>query len=85
MAWCVLTPDETETGSGSHLAVGSTLHALKALSYPRWEDYNYELADPVQNRAYWLGDGQTYSEKTLTGDRTSNLLRTGLIELIRFF
>ncbi|KAL7277473.1 hypothetical protein ACG7TL_008394 [Trametes sanguinea] len=48
---------------------GSTLHALKALSHPRWEDYNYELADPVKNRLYWLGDGQTYAEKTLTGDR----------------
>ncbi|KAI8972557.1 FAD/NAD-P-binding domain-containing protein [Trametes punicea] len=48
---------------------GSTLHGLRALSHPRWEDFNYELADPVQNRMYWLGDGQTYNEKTLTGDR----------------
>ncbi|CDO72702.1 hypothetical protein BN946_scf184985.g122 [Trametes cinnabarina] len=41
----------------------------RALSYPRWEDYNYERADPIQNRLYWLGDGQTYAEKTLTGER----------------
>lgn len=50
---------------------GSTLHALKALAHPRWEDYNYELADPTRNRMYWLGDGQTHNEKTLTGDSTS--------------
>ena len=36
--------------------------------HPRWEDYNYERADAVHNRLYWLGDGQTYNEKTLTGD-----------------
>ncbi len=54
----------------SHLAcVGSTLHALKALRNPRWEDYNYEQADDVPNRMYWLGDGQTWNEKTMTGDR----------------
>ncbi|TBU26572.1 FAD/NAD(P)-binding domain-containing protein [Dichomitus squalens] len=49
---------------------GSTLHALKALRHPRWEDYNYEQADPIPNRMYWLGDGQTWNEKTMTGDRT---------------
>ncbi|KAI0635260.1 hypothetical protein C8Q77DRAFT_1054047 [Trametes polyzona] len=48
---------------------GSTLQGMKALQHPRWEDYNYELADSVQNRLHWLGDGQTYNEKTLTGDR----------------
>ena len=46
---------------------GSTLHALKALRNPRWEDYNYELLDNVPNRMYWLGDGQTWNEKTFTG------------------
>ncbi|KAI0628458.1 FAD/NAD-P-binding domain-containing protein [Trametes polyzona] len=59
-----------EEGRVVGLWPGSTLHALKALSHPRWEDYNYERADPeVGNRMYWLGDGQTHSEKTLTGDR----------------
>ena len=48
---------------------GSNVHAKKALQYPRWEDYNYERADDVENPLYWLGDGQTYNEKTLTGDR----------------
>ncbi|KAJ8480894.1 hypothetical protein ONZ51_g6367 [Trametes cubensis] len=53
----------------SNLLLGSMLHGMKALIYPRWEDYNYERADPIQNRLYWLGDGQTYNEKTLSGDR----------------
>ncbi|KAL1943924.1 hypothetical protein VTO73DRAFT_3742 [Trametes versicolor] len=48
---------------------GSALQCIKALMHPRWEDYNYERADPVDNRLHWLGDGQTYNEKTLTGDR----------------
>ncbi|KAI0328942.1 FAD/NAD-P-binding domain-containing protein [Cubamyces sp. BRFM 1775] len=58
-----------EEGRVVGLWPGSMLHCMKALIYPRWEDYNYERADPVQNRLYWLGDGQTYNEKTLTGDR----------------
>ncbi|KAI0942198.1 hypothetical protein AcW1_002883 [Taiwanofungus camphoratus] len=48
---------------------GSSLHALRALEHPRWEDFKYELEDGVSNRMYWLGDGQTYNEKTMTGDR----------------
>ncbi|KAI0372040.1 FAD/NAD-P-binding domain-containing protein [Pilatotrama ljubarskyi] len=59
-----------EEGRVTGLWPGSTLQAVKAIEHPRWEDYNYELADPVKNRFYWLGDGQTLSEKTLTGDRT---------------
>lgn len=58
---------------------GSTLHALKALSYPRWEDFTYELADPVENRFYWLGDGQTHAEKTLTGDSTFSFTPTSTL------
>ncbi|KAL5511009.1 hypothetical protein ACEPAG_3728 [Sanghuangporus baumii] len=53
---------------------GSNLHVVKTLQYPRWEDYNYEFLDSVPgsrgpNRFYWLGDGSTYNEKHLTGDR----------------
>ncbi|KAH9893936.1 FAD/NAD-P-binding domain-containing protein [Cubamyces lactineus] len=58
-----------EEGRVVGLWPGSTLHGLKALMHPRWEDFNYERADPVRNRFYWLGDGQTYNEKTLSGDR----------------
>ena len=40
---------------------------MKALQHPRWEDYDYELAEE-ENSLFWLGDGQTYNEKTQTGD-----------------
>ena len=51
---------------------GSCLHYVTTLSHPRWEDYNYELLDEskTQNRFYWLGDGSTYNEKHMVGDRT---------------
>ncbi|KAI0666937.1 hypothetical protein C8Q78DRAFT_982944 [Trametes maxima] len=58
-----------EDGRVAGLWPGSPLHGIRALTHPRWEDYNYELEDAVENRLYWLGDGQTYNEKTLTGDR----------------
>ncbi|PIL26744.1 hypothetical protein GSI_11158 [Ganoderma sinense ZZ0214-1] len=48
---------------------GSNLHAVKALQHPRWEDYEYERADPEENSLYWLGDGQTWDEKDENGDR----------------
>ncbi|VDB82950.1 unnamed protein product [Peniophora sp. CBMAI 1063] len=50
---------------------GSCLHLARALSHPRWEDYDYEglAEDHTENRFYWLGDGLTLAEKTLTGDR----------------
>ncbi|KAI0671631.1 FAD/NAD-P-binding domain-containing protein [Trametes maxima] len=57
-----------EEGRVVGLWPGSTLQGMKALANPRWEDYKYELEDRVQNRFYFLGDGQTYNEKTLTGD-----------------
>ncbi|PYH91890.1 flavin-binding monooxygenase [Aspergillus ellipticus CBS 707.79] len=40
---------------------GSSLHSLKVLSHPRWEDFTYEyIAD---NANGWLGDGWTANEK----------------------
>ena len=42
---------------------------MRSLRYPRWEDFNYDLPDGIKNRMHWLGDGQTYNEKTMTGDR----------------
>ena len=50
---------------------GSNLHAVKALQYPRWEDYEYERADAEGNSLYWLGDGQSLNEKNNSGDSTS--------------
>ena len=57
---------------------GSSLHAVRTFEYPRWEDYDYTFFDPPKNakgetgkrtRWQWLGDGSTYNEKTMTGDR----------------
>ncbi|KZT07847.1 FAD/NAD-binding domain-containing protein [Laetiporus sulphureus 93-53] len=58
-----------EEGRNVALWPGSCLHAVRAYEHPRWEDFDYELADGVRNRMYWLGDGQTYNEKTMSGDR----------------
>ncbi|TFY58142.1 hypothetical protein EVJ58_g6594 [Rhodofomes roseus] len=58
-----------EEGRVVALWPGSCLHAVRALEHPRWEDFQYELPDGVKNRMHWLGDGQTYNEKTMTGDR----------------
>lgn len=43
---------------------GSSLHALKAMAYPRWEDYEYEYINDNPNG--WLGDGWTENEKSKT-------------------
>lgn len=48
---------------------GSSLHALRALKHPRWEDFNYERLDSTKNRLNWLGNGMTLNEQTMTGDR----------------
>ena len=52
---------------------GTCLHAVRALSRPRWEDYEYTLLDDEEatgdNPLYWLGDGMTANEKSMAGDR----------------
>ncbi|VDB82952.1 unnamed protein product [Peniophora sp. CBMAI 1063] len=50
---------------------GSCLHLVRTLSHPRWEDFEYTqlVEDEAKARFYWLGDGLTYAEKTLQGDR----------------
>ncbi|KAI0720658.1 FAD/NAD-binding domain-containing protein [Fomitopsis betulina] len=59
----------TEDGRIVGLWPGSCLHAVRTIEHPRWEDYTYELSGGVKNRMHWLGDGQTYNEKTMNGDR----------------
>ena len=59
-----------EEGRVVGLWPGSCLHAVRAFERPRWEDYNYEYLDGVHNRFHWLGDGSTYNDKYMTGDRT---------------
>ncbi|KAI5115440.1 hypothetical protein M0805_005525 [Coniferiporia weirii] len=58
-----------EEGRVVGLWPGSCLHAIKTLENPRWEDFNYEPLGESKNRFYWLGDGSTYNEKHMVGDR----------------
>ncbi|THV06458.1 FAD/NAD-P-binding domain-containing protein [Dendrothele bispora CBS 962.96] len=61
-----------EEGRVVALWPGSPLHAVHALSNPRWEDYKYELLDPgVKNRFYWLGDGSTMADNGVPGTDSS--------------
>ncbi|KAG5641634.1 hypothetical protein DXG03_004557 [Asterophora parasitica] len=69
-----------EEGRVSALWPGSALHAARALAHPRWEDFEYEqLDDPVKNRFYWLGDGQTVDDKDPNGDRMAPNFLTKLV------
>jgi len=40
---------------------GSSLHAMKTLENPRWEDYNYEALDG-RNQLDWIGNGWTLED-----------------------
>lgn len=43
--------------------LGSPLHGVKSLQYPRWEDYIYERLDgDGNNRLYFLGQGDTVAD-----------------------
>ena len=42
---------------------------MRALRYPRWEDYDYERHNATHNRLFWLGKGITLNEETNSGDR----------------
>lgn len=43
------------------IGVGSSLHALKVFSHPRWEDFEYQYVNDNPNS--WIGDGWTENEK----------------------
>lgn len=70
LAWYVT--NRHEIGLQSDSVIGSSLHCMRALRYPRWEDYDYERADSSKNRLYWLGDGMTHNEVTLSGNSKSS-------------
>ncbi|KAH8099903.1 FAD/NAD-binding domain-containing protein, partial [Cristinia sonorae] len=57
-----------EEGRVVGLWPGSCMHAIRALQYPRWEDFNYERVSKVKNRFQWLGDGSTHVEKYFDGE-----------------
>lgn len=48
----------------SLVSTGSSLHAMKALAHPRWEDFTYEYEH--DNLCGWLGNGWTVNEKNKT-------------------
>ena len=54
-------------GRVSALWPGSSLHAVKALEKPRWEDYDYEYADG--NPFGWFGNGWSERDSDETMDR----------------
>ncbi|BDD61661.1 hypothetical protein MAP00_006699 [Monascus purpureus] len=54
----------SEDGRVTALWPGSSLHSLKALKFPRWEDWEYEYVNNNPNG--WIGDGWTENEKNKT-------------------
>ncbi|KAF9566936.1 FAD/NAD(P)-binding domain-containing protein [Agrocybe pediades] len=48
---------------------GSSMHAIRALAHPRWEDFNYEYLHEGNNRFHWLGDGQTVADRDPDADK----------------
>lgn len=56
-------PEERKTGRVNALWPGSCMHALQALSSPRWEDFNMESCNG--NDFGWFGNGWTMCERTL--------------------
>lgn len=69
MAWYVDHSVGLRPLASADFESGSCLHALVALRHPRWEDFNYESEKEERSRLHWLGDGSTYNEKHLIGDR----------------
>ncbi|KAJ6124334.1 hypothetical protein N7471_011651 [Penicillium samsonianum] len=51
----------TESGRVPALWPGYSLHSMKALANPRWEDFKYCYVH--YNASGWLGDGWTENEK----------------------
>ncbi|KAF7302712.1 hypothetical protein HMN09_00906100 [Mycena chlorophos] len=59
-----------EEGRVVALWPGSSLHAVRALQYPRWEDYTYEPLDAShRNRFFFVGSGSTVAEDAPDGDK----------------
>ncbi|KAJ9266407.1 hypothetical protein DTO212C5_6330 [Paecilomyces variotii] len=56
----------TEDGRINALWPGSSLHAMKILAHPRWEDFEYQYVNDNPNG--WIGDGWTQAEKDKTVD-----------------
>ncbi|KAE8384114.1 hypothetical protein BDV23DRAFT_177308 [Aspergillus alliaceus] len=44
-----------EDGRNTDPGIGSSLHSLKVLAYPRWEDFMYEYTEDEKNEAIQVG------------------------------
>lgn len=65
-------------GRVSALWPGSSLHAIKALQNPRWEDFEYTFID--ENELGWLGDGSTEADWKSEADKSYYLTSLQLIK-----
>ncbi|KAK5169326.1 uncharacterized protein LTR77_005301 [Saxophila tyrrhenica] len=65
-------------GRVSALWPGSSLHAIKALQNPRWEDFDYTFVDG--NGVGWLGDGSTAADWDPEEDKSYYL---GSLEFVK--
>lgn len=65
-------------GKVSALWPGSSLHAIKALEEPRWEDFEYSFVNG--NPVGWLGDGSTEADHDANADKAYYLTSTQLIK-----
>ncbi|KAI0275483.1 hypothetical protein BC834DRAFT_52271 [Gloeopeniophorella convolvens] len=63
----------TNSQTGMSSSCGTSLHAARTLTYPRWEDFEYKSLDATNSRLHWLGDGRTLNEKTGSGNRAWHL------------
>ncbi|KAK5086640.1 hypothetical protein LTR05_003808 [Lithohypha guttulata] len=57
----VTDPEERKRGRVSAIWPGSSIHAIKALSAPRWEDFEMTTVD--DNEFGWFGDGWGIAER----------------------
>ena len=56
---------------------GSSLHAIKVLENPRWEDFTYTYVD--NNPTGWLGNGSTVADNDRKSDKGYYLTSTTLL------
>lgn len=58
------TREEQKRGRITALWPGSSLHCIRTLSSPRWEDFEYKYCD--DDEFGWFGNGWTLAEKYVT-------------------
>ncbi|KAM0208249.1 hypothetical protein ACHAQD_011668 [Fusarium lateritium] len=61
--------EQQKRGRVSALWPGSSLHAVRTMSNPRWEDFDYQYCD--DDEFGWFGNGWTLAEKFVTDELES--------------